>query len=182
MTFREGEAIMANTPITPLKDKGPAPLEQKPADSFADKARDAKDAAVAKAGEIKDNLTDKAKSAASSIGDKASEMAASVSQATSSATTAVGDKVEEGVAAVGCGMKSLAGTIRENAPQEGMLRQASTTVADSLESGGRYLQEEGLSGMADDLTGLIRKNPIPAVLIGIGIGFMIARATTSSRS
>jgi hypothetical protein len=83
------------------------------------------------------------------------------------------------VQGVACGMKSLAGSIREHAPQEGMLAQASTSVADSLESGSRYLQEEGLSGMADDVTGLIRKNPIPAVLIGVGIGFMLARATSS---
>jgi hypothetical protein len=57
------------------------------------------------------------------------------------------------------------------------------TVADrtarGLEDAGRYLQEEGLSGMADDFTDLIRRNPIPAVLIGIGLGFMIARACRS---
>lgn len=180
---------MANTPITPLKDKGPAPLETKHNESFGEKARDVKDAAFEKAGEIKDsltekagNLTDKAKDAAGNVADKASEMAAAMSKSASAAATAVGDKVDEGVKGVACGMKSLAGTIRENAPAEGMLRQASTTVADSLESGGRYLQEEGLSGMADDLTAVIRKNPIPAVLIGIGIGFLVARATSSSRS
>ena len=29
------------------------------------------------------------------------------------------------------------------------------------------------------MTNMIRRNPIPAVLIGIGIGFLLARATRS---
>jgi len=103
---------------------------------------------------------------------KAGEMA-------SSAATAVGEKAGQGVAAVGCGMESLAGTIREHAPDTGMMHTASSRVAETLESGGRYLKEEGLQGMADDVTDLIRKNPIPAVLIGFGIGFLLARSTRS---
>jgi len=59
------------------------------------------------------------------------------------------------------------------------MRTASTKVAGALETGGRYLKEEGLSGMADDMARAIRRNPIPAVLIGIGIGFLLARSTRS---
>jgi len=33
--------------------------------------------------------------------------------------------------------------------------------------------------MVNDLTSLIKNNPVPAVLIGIGIGFMLARLTSS---
>jgi F0F1-type ATP synthase assembly protein I len=33
-----------------------------------------------------------------------------------------------------------------------------------------------LTGIADDLTGVIKRNPIPAVLVGIGIGYLIAHA------
>ena len=42
-----------------------------------------------------------------------------------------------------------------------------------------HLEEQGLSGMAEDLTGLIRRNPIPAMLIGIGLGYLLARMTRS---
>jgi hypothetical protein len=34
--------------------------------------------------------------------------------------------------------------------------------------------------MAEDLTDLIKRNPIPAVLIGVGIGFLLAQLTRSS--
>ena len=69
--------------------------------------------------------------------------------------------------------------MRENLPQGGVLGTASSTLASGLENTGRYLQQEGLKGMGQDLTDLIRRNPLPAVLIGLGLGFILARATIS---
>jgi hypothetical protein len=60
-----------------------------------------------------------------------------------------------------------------------MLGTAASTVADTLEHTGRYIQDEGLAGMADDVTELIRRNPIPAMLIGVGIGFLLAKVMRS---
>lgn len=113
------------------------------------------------------NTTGTMKTAATTTTEKAKDLASSVA-----------DRAEDAAQAVGSGMRSLAGTIRENAPQEGMLGSASTALADQLETGARYLQQEGLQGLADDLSRLIRRNPIPAMLVGIGVGFLLARATT----
>jgi ElaB/YqjD/DUF883 family membrane-anchored ribosome-binding protein len=41
------------------------------------------------------------------------------------------------------------------------------------------VEEKNLSGMVDDVSGLIKRNPVPAVLIGLGIGFLIGRALSS---
>jgi hypothetical protein len=112
--------------------------------------------------------------------EKAKDAATSVGHAVSEAGAAVGDKANEATTAVGGGMKSLASSIRQHSPHEGVLGSASSSVADSLESGGRYLQEEGLRGMAADVTALIQRNPIPSLLIGIGIGFLLAKVTTRS--
>jgi hypothetical protein len=76
-------------------------------------------------------------------------------------------------------MKSLASSIREHTPRSGVMGTASSAVANTLESGGRYLEEEGLRGIGEDLTNLIRRNPIPALLVGIGVGYLLARATRS---
>ena len=54
-----------------------------------------------------------------------------------------------------------------------------SSVASGLESTGQYLEKEGLQGMAEDVQGLIRRNPLPAVLLGIGLGYIIARALGS---
>jgi hypothetical protein len=112
------------------------------------------------------NVMDKARQAAGAVADKAKDVA-----------SAVGDKAESAVSAVGGGMQSLAGTIREKGPHGGVLGGAASGVAGALDSSGHYLQEQGLRGMAEDLTNLIRRNPIPAVLAGIGLGFLLARLT-----
>jgi ElaB/YqjD/DUF883 family membrane-anchored ribosome-binding protein len=120
---------------------------------------------------------DKAKEAACSVMDKTKEAVSSVAHTVGHAGAAIGEKAHDATDAVGSGMKSLAGTIRHNMPREGALGTASASVAESLESGGRYLQREGMGGMARDITDLIRRNPVPAVLVGIGIGFLLAKLT-----
>jgi len=95
------------------------------------------------------------------------------------AATYVGDKAEQATEAVGSGIKSLAGTVRDTTPKEGMLHNAGEAVAGTLESSGRYLEEQGLSGIGEDLTNFIKRNPMMAVLAGIGIGFCLARMTRS---
>lgn len=102
--------------------------------------------------------------AAASAMSKAQEMAGTASKRVDEATAALGERV-----------RSAGSTLRERGPHEGMLGTATSSVADSLEHTGRYIQEEGLVGMAEDVTELIRRNPIPAMLVGVGIGFMLAK-------
>ncbi len=120
--------------------------------------------------------TEKARDMASDAASRAKDIASSVTQKVGEAATFVGKRAEDAASAVGGQMKSLSGTIREHAPSSGMAHSATSAVADSLETGGRYLQEHGLSGIGDDVTSLIRRNPVPAVLIGVGLGFILARA------
>lgn len=121
---------------------------------------------------------DQAKQTASNIGERARETAAAVADKAKQAASTAKEKADQAVSGTGSGMQSLAGQIRERGPQEGMLGSASSAVAGTLEQSGRYLEEQGLSGMAEDLTNTIRRNPIPAVLISIGIGYLLARMTT----
>jgi hypothetical protein len=94
-----------------------------------------------------------------------------------SAASQAGQKIEDATQAVGGGMKNLAEAVRDKGPREGMLGQASSRVANGLESGAEYLQQHGIKGIAEDLTNLVRNNPIPALFVGIGLGFLVARAT-----
>ena len=119
-----------------------------------------------------------AKDLVSSLGEKAKDAAAAVAHTAEDAASYVGRNAEDATAAVGSRLKSLGSSLRANAPHNGMVGEASAAVANTLENAGRHLQEEGLKGIADDVTNLIRRNPIPALLAGIGIGFLIGRATT----
>lgn len=47
-------------------------------------------------------------------------------------------------------------------------------------AGGRSLQEEGLSRVAENVTNMIRRNPVPAVLVGLGVGLLLAKITIRS--
>jgi len=138
------------------------------AGKMADKAKDA-------AG----GVMDKAKDMASGVADKASDMAHNVADKARDFASGAGHRAEDLTHRAGSGMESLGGAIRDHLPQGGTAGQVAGRVADNVESAGRYLQEEGISGMADDLTDLVRRNPIPALLVGIGLGYLIARATRS---
>jgi ElaB/YqjD/DUF883 family membrane-anchored ribosome-binding protein len=119
---------------------------------------------------------------ASSVMDTARNVAENVKDRAKQAGDFVRDKADNAASSAGKGMENLASTIRDKGPREGILGQATSGVAGALDSTGRYLDEQGVSGMVDDLTGLIKNHPVPAVLIGIGLGFLLARLTTSSRS
>lgn len=125
---------------------------------------------------------DKARELASSVMDQAQDAASSIVHTIGDVEAAAAKKAQDATTALGSGMKSLAGSIRENLPREGVLGTTSSSVAESLESGGRYLQQEGLGGMAKDVSDLIRRNPIQAILVGVGVGFLLARITTRGSS
>jgi phage-related minor tail protein len=129
----------------------------------ADKARDSASGAV-----------DKAKDAASGVMDKAKDAASHAGQAVSSAASAVGHKVDDTAGSVGSGMKNLGSQVREQGPNKGILGQATSAVAGALDSAGGYLEDKKLSGMGQDLTEMIKRNPIPALFLGVGLGFLLA--------
>lgn len=125
------------------------------------------------------NVGETAKNVAENVKDKAKQAADYARDKAGQAGEYVRDKAESATQSAGKGMETLAGTIRDRGPQQGFLGSATSTVADTLDRTGRYLQDEGLSGMAGDLTNLVRNHPLPAVLLGIGLGFMLARLTSS---
>jgi hypothetical protein len=128
-------------------------------------ARDAAAGAADKAKDLASSAVDKTRDAASAVADKTKDMA-----------SRAGQKADDVAGKVGSGLESAASSVREHGPQSGMLGSAANRVADTLESGGRYLREEGMTGLADDLTDLVKRNPIPALLLGLGVGYLIARA------
>jgi ElaB/YqjD/DUF883 family membrane-anchored ribosome-binding protein len=76
-------------------------------------------------------------------------------------------------------MQQLADTVRHQGPGSGMLGTATNYAADTLEQAGSYIEDRNLGGMMEDVTGLIRRNPIPAVLVGLGVGFLLGRVLRS---
>lgn len=132
-----------------------------------------------KAKDMAHEISDKAGDVASKVADRARDFTKAVSEKASEVAGAVGQKVEDATANVGSGLKTMADKVREKAPHNGILGSAAGSVADGIERTGDYLREEGLSGMSKDVAALVRTHPIPALLLGVGLGFLLARATKS---
>jgi hypothetical protein len=151
--------------------------------SGVDKVKDAVQSSAEAVKGAADYGIDKARDLASSAGHLAGQAASSAghlaSQAASTAGQYASKAADTATSSVGSGMESLGHTVRDNAPHSGMLGSAASTVANTLEQGGRYIREEGLGGMTEDVTNAIRRNPIPAVLCAVAVGFLLARATRS---
>jgi len=132
-----------------------------------------------KARETASNVADKAKDVASQAVDKAKDAASHVGEMVSNAASTAGRRADDFASSAGSTIKNFGDTIREHAPREGVLGTAAKTAADTTKQVGRYLEEEGLSGMMEDLTSLIKRNPVPSILVGVGLGVLIGRMMRS---
>jgi len=125
------------------------------------------------------DLASSAMDTAKNVASSAAETAKNVADKARDVASAAGKQADAVTGSVGQSVESLGGTVRQYGPHGGVMGGAASSVASGLESTGRYLQQEGLSGMAGDLGELIKRNPVPAVLIGVAVGFLLARVTSS---
>jgi uncharacterized protein YjbJ (UPF0337 family) len=84
-------------------------------------------------------------------------------------------KANEAAPVIGEKVKSLASAIREKAPREGKIGTTATKVAGGLESASYYLQEKKFEHLGEDVKGLVRRYPLQSLLVGLGLGFLLAR-------
>jgi len=89
------------------------------------------------------------------------------------------------VAAVADGVEAAQGAISTAATAvadgwesaQGAISTAATAVADGVGSASSYLQEKKFEEMATDITALIRQYPVQSLLVGVGLGYILARLT-----
>jgi len=153
------------------KDEGNKAKEQ--AGQALDKGRDA----AVHAGEA---VSHAASAVGQAVAQKASDVGGAIKDKASDVGSAIGHRAEDATSTVGRGMENLAEKVRDNAPQSGMLGNATRSVASALDTAGHYVEDKNLSGMMEDVTALVKRNPIPALLIGLGVGFLIGRVLSSS--
>ena len=115
------------------------------------------------------------KEAAASVGDMAHHAASAIGAMASQAASEFGTKADELAASAGVGIQGLGDRLGKIAPQTGVLGSASQAVAQSVKEGGKYIEDAKLSGITENIAQMIRRHPIPAVLIGIGLGWFACR-------
>ena len=145
---------MANSPNSGFRGNEPRTGNIQNA---GDKARDAAREAVETARDTATGVMDRARDVAGNVADKARDVAGNVADTArdwaSGAVNAVKDS--------------------------SVVNKAEECVSDAWEAGSRFVQEHHIKDLAEDVAGVIRRNPIPALLIGVGVGFLIGRSLRS---
>jgi ElaB/YqjD/DUF883 family membrane-anchored ribosome-binding protein len=122
------------------------------------------------ASDMAETVRDKAAQVADNVKDKAQQVGGQVAAQADAATTTVGEKMAE-----------VAQMLREKTPVSGPVAGAADTAAYTLDRAGSYLQEQDLAAMRADLENLIRQHPIEAVLVGVGVGYLVGRVVHGGR-
>jgi uncharacterized protein YjbJ (UPF0337 family) len=108
-------------------------------------------------------------------GDKTARVVARMSVKARELGAAAANKANQAAPVIGEKVKSLASAIREKAPREGKMGTTATKVAGGLESASNYLQEKKFDHLGEDFRGLVRRYPLQSLLIGLGLGFLLAK-------
>lgn len=105
---------------------------------------------------------------------KAEELAGAAKAKSAEIGSQATERVDEAISSAGQQMSNLAQTLREHAP-DGKVKEVAETAAGALERSGQYLQQADIQTVRSDLEMLIRRHPVESLLIGFGLGFVLAR-------
>jgi uncharacterized protein YjbJ (UPF0337 family) len=111
------------------------------------------------------------------FGDKAGSAFANMTTKAQELGSTAANKANEAAAVVGEKIGSMANVIRDNAPHDGPVSNAATAVVGGLESASSYLKEKKFDQLAKDVTALVHTYPVQSLLIGVGLGYLLARRT-----
>lgn len=107
-------------------------------------------------------------------GDKTGRIVARMSVKAREFGETAAKKANQAAPLIGGKVKSLASAIREKAPRQGKIGTTATKVAGGLESASYYLQEKKFDHLGEDFRGLVRRYPLQSILVGLGLGFLLA--------
>lgn len=88
--------------------------------------------------------------------------------------TPMNERINQALGATGRQLNSLAQELRARAPQ-GQPGAMASSAAEVLDRGAGYLQGADAESLRGDLERLIRANPLQALVIGVGVGFLLGR-------
>lgn len=112
------------------------------------------------------------------IGRMRRDLARDVTKKGQKLADAAAEKTDSALTSIGDGMTSLGEKIRSNAPGEGQVGSAASAVADSLESGGKYLKEHGVGDLGEEVASVVKRNPMRSLAVGVGLGVILGAMFT----
>jgi ElaB/YqjD/DUF883 family membrane-anchored ribosome-binding protein len=111
------------------------------------------------------------------VGDKIADAASQVKERASEFGRSAAQKVDESRSSTADTLKSTADSLRSGAQSSGQaITDVANRTAEKIESTATYIREHDFRGMLGDLEQVVRRNPTPALLSAIGLGFLIGAA------
>lgn len=132
-----------------------------------------------KAGSTTSSMGDTLNDTAQNVKDKVTDAASTAKQRVSETARQATDKIDEKRGPAADALESAASTIHEKAedlPGGETVRSVAHSAAERLESTAGYIRGHDVRSMMSDVEEIVKRNPGPALLIAVGIGFLIGRA------
>jgi len=111
--------------------------------------------------------------------DKARDAARGATETARETATGVMDRARDAAGNVAETARDWAHSAVDAVKDNDAVNKASDYVQDAWETSSKYLHEHNIKDMTDEIAAVIRRNPIPALLVGVGLGFILARSMRS---
>ena len=86
----------------------------------------------------------------------------------------IGRKVSNAASEVREGITNFVDGVKQKIPSDAV-RKMSDTAGEVTDQVRGYIEDRGIRGLTDDVTDVIRRYPMPALLCGVLIGVLLAR-------
>ncbi len=157
---------------------------QQAANAVADKAQQVADGAhrtafdvrTADAGGTVHDIKGQAQDTIETVKAKADDAVAVAKDKAAEIGANAENKANDAMSATGEQMTTLASLLAEKAP-DGKAGEITMNAADAIERGGNYLKDSDVASVRSDLERVIRDHPIEALAVGLGVGYLLARAS-----
>jgi len=113
----------------------------------------------------------------STVGDKIADAASQVKDRASELGRSAIQKVDESRSSTADTLKSTADSLRSGAQNSGQaISDVANKTAEKIESTANYIRDHDFRGMLVDIEHVVRRNPTPALIGAIGLGFLLGAA------
>ena len=114
---------------------------------------------------------------AAKVGDKIADAASQAKERVSEFGRTAAQKVDESRSGTAATLKGTADSLRSGAQSSGQaITEVANKTAERIDATADYIRDRDFRDMMADLEQVVRRNPTPALVGAIGIGFLLGAA------
>jgi ElaB/YqjD/DUF883 family membrane-anchored ribosome-binding protein len=127
------------------------------------------------------NIIDQAAETTRQVGNTLSDAATSVKDKTQELGRAAKERIDEQRVATASKLRNVASGLHENAGKLPNGPQIAHSAASRIDAAADYLESRDANGLMADVGQVVKRNPIPSLLIAAVAGFFVGRVLSNNR-